>query len=694
MAKQTLDQSKYQARRINPLTGNWDPANWDTSRINYDAIAEEAEVVIIRVGDGLNLDPCFERFRAEYERRNVLWGIYHLHRPSVSPEAQVAFIRQHQPLLPPAGVWPDLEFEEGRTGEAYYARTNPYLTGLDLAYAVTVGLYSAAWFLNKVLSPAIQRRWRHRLGWWASYPNLYIPWGWADADPTYGLHQYTSEKVWRGLPKPADASNRNPLLPLPDLLRRVTGRVAAPVPVPPAPPVPSPDRGTRIGIHAIRPGQTMPLIRTLKERGAKVASVLAVEQAGLLMDVKAVSPDTLRIWRIYTPQFDGLQDIHLWSPEAIQAAFSLIAQYTRDRWDRLAQEERDAIQLIAVLNEADPQGPVGYRNYGTLCRLLCEWATGRGIRLLLPGHNNGTPEYAEVVQFFSGGAAEAMVAGRHALNLHEGVDPPQSTGRMAVDVHPLPGGPFPVPGAGTLALRYRHTVDHLRRTGHPVPDLYLGEFYGGAYGVQDVPGTLANFMFFDQTTRTDPWLKAFHGFTMDPDEGWQGQNYNPLMTSPGLIEYIIRERERTNATVPTPLPDAIAGGGQVQYLITVPAEVTAGVLRSRIGAVDLLDLRAVVPMDNTPSPPAWYELWPVGVISPTRTLEAPGVPVVFYKRDGTPMVPQPLLDAQGQPRPVTWTMQVSENVFVQGLSLLRVVDNAGSVPDWYVRAVDVVPFRG
>lgn len=675
-----LDISKYQARRINPLTGNWDPLNWDVSRINWDKIVAEAEVTIIRLGDGLNLDPCFVRFRAELERRDALWGIYHLHRPSKAPRDQANFITLHQPHLPPAGVWPDLEVTEGYVGLGYFNRVDPYLLALDTWYKTVCGLYSAQWFLDGILPVELQRRWFHRIGWWASYPSLRIPAGWAAADPPYGVHQYTDRRVWQGLPNPADASNRNPAVPLGNI-----------IPVSPAPTIPAGEYGTRIGIHAIQPTLVIPLLRELAEAGAKVAALLAVESAGMLVDAKAISPTTTRILRLYTPEFDGLDDIGTASPQDLMLTANAFCTYIEGRLARLSPAERDAIDLLAVLNEADPPTLQGWRHYGILCRLLCEWATPRGIRLLLPGWNNGTPEYAEVVQFFRDGLAGAMVAGRHALNIHEGVHPPNNTGPLEPDDRPLPGAPFPVRGAGTLGLRYRHAVDHLRRTGQEVPDIYVGEFYGGAYTPENMIGTQANFEFYDRTVRQDPWLRAFCGFTMDPDGGWLGQNYNPLMTSPGMTGYIIRERETANTIHPPPLPDVIPGDNMAQYLITVPDILSAGELRQRIGPVDVMDLRIVIPSGNTPAPPRWFETWPMGVLDPMRTLANPNAVITFYRRTGVPFSPQPLLDASGSPRKVEWEMQASEHVLVGGFDLLRVVDKAGDTDDWYVRALDVLP---
>lgn len=222
------DMSKYQARRILPLVGNWTPSNWDTSAIDFDKLVAEAEVVVIRLGDGMNLDPCFVRYREALVTRRALWAIYHLHRPEVAAGRQEAFVKQHQPEMPPAGVWGDFEFNNGLTGETYFNNANRYLLGLDNLYDTPTGMYSGAWFLNPILTQAQMARWAWRKSWFASYPNLSIPSGWRDAPRQYVLHQYTDRRVWPGLPRPADANWRNPAVPLSALL------FVTPPPPPPA----------------------------------------------------------------------------------------------------------------------------------------------------------------------------------------------------------------------------------------------------------------------------------------------------------------------------------------------------------------------------------------------------------------------------------------------------------------------------
>lgn len=90
---------------------------------------------------------------------------------------------------------------------------------------------------------------------------------------------------------------------------------------------------------------------------------------------------------------------------------------------------------------------------------------------------------------------------------------------------------------------------------------------------------------------------------------------------------------------------------------------------------------AAISLDALLAPPPWWQAWPAGVISPPRPLAIPNRVMTFLHDNGTPFSPQPLT------RPVTWTMLVTER---RG-NLLRVLDQAGTDQDFYVRAEDVAP---
>lgn len=216
------DSSKYQVRRLDPSQGNWDPANyvvdWD-----WDAVARnEADVIIVRIGDGPNKDPVFDRLRAGLERINKRWGFYHLFRPNVSVTTQLSLIWSWCNVLPPAGVWPDLEVLGGLAprSAALFEACNSYMLGLDNLYKIICGLYSANWFLQPNFTREQLERWAHRAGWFAGYPNLTVPEAWKDQDPPYVLHQFTDSFMFGGIPRKADANRFYPGLDWRSLVRR------------------------------------------------------------------------------------------------------------------------------------------------------------------------------------------------------------------------------------------------------------------------------------------------------------------------------------------------------------------------------------------------------------------------------------------------------------------------------------------
>lgn len=215
MAGLVMDGSKYQTQVIDSTVGPFDPDNWIVDW-DWDQVAHnEAEVVIIRLGDGYNLDPVFYRLREGLIRIKKKWGVYFLYRPNLSLDRQMDLIATHQPTLPPAGFWPDLEVTGGLAprSAALFSATDTFLQTVDRFYRIICGMYSAAWYLDpnfskdQQLALSLQGK---RPGWFAGYPNLTIPQGYKDADPDYVLHQFTDSYMFRGVPRRADANRFKP----------------------------------------------------------------------------------------------------------------------------------------------------------------------------------------------------------------------------------------------------------------------------------------------------------------------------------------------------------------------------------------------------------------------------------------------------------------------------------------------------
>lgn len=115
----------------------------------------------------------------------------------------------------------------------------------------------------------------------------------------------------------------------------------------------------------------------------------------------------------------------------------------------------------------------------------------------------------------------------------------------------------------------------------------------------------------------------------------------------------------------------------VQYVLTVADSLSTGQIRERLGAVNVFDLRLVVPVDNVPEPPPWWE-----TKAPPYKLEATGAVIPFYNADGSRRTTAPTS------RAITGNWDVWE----RRANLLRVTDFRDPArPDWWVQAQDVDP---
>jgi len=656
-----LDSSKYQTRFLGPANvppWAWDPLFWDPSVIDWDALAQEADGVILRIADGYNQDPVFQRCLVEVKKHFKWWGVYYFFRPGLDPIRQADLCWEWLPELPPLGVWCDLE-DDGALGElALFQKIQAFLGRLDTLYGCTTGIYSGAWFLDPNLSLDRQKLLAHRPGWFAAYPNLRVPRGWS----TWTLHQDSDRHPWAGV-GPADHSYLREGLALYQV--RIPNVVEA-LPM---------NAGTKIGLHVIRPNQA----RQILEQGDRLAFVLSVENAGLLLEARALDPLLPTLWRLFTPEWDACQDIHLWSFSQVAERATTIVDYAASRWNGLSPQERAAIDYVVLLNEADPEGVIGWAIYGNLCRQICEQAQAAGLRVALPAFNAGTPEYLELLGWLSSKVVEAIDAGGHALVVHEGLNP-WSPLPLAFDTRPIPGAPYLPLGAGSEPWRYRYLYDHLFRGGLPLPRLFVTEFYAGG-GYDHPQDALLRWQVYDHHVRQDPFLVGFAPFTADPDEAWANQDYTPVYLLDEFRQYVASIRESPNPTEFRGYPLHVEDADMIQYILTVDDSISLGVLQEKLGATNIFEVRISVPVNSIPEPPQWWELWPEGIINPPRPLKIPNKVMTFYKRDGQPFNPQPLT------RVVNWTMQVVE----RRANLLNIFDQAGDVSDWFVRAQDVQP---
>lgn len=294
---------------------------------------------------------------------------------------------------------------------------------------------------------------------------------------------------------------------------------------------------SRIGIHTIYPQITILLVRAAVERGTHWRMVKAVDNAGVAVDVKIFSPNTLTITRFVNEEWDAFQNGENWTAtEGEQAAIESVQLI----FDRTNAQERAAADWFEVVNEADPPGVIGWRAYGHWLKLLVAEADRRGVKLCLPAFNFGTPEWDEMVAFVETGLMGLMMAGKHVLAVHEGVDPFSDD---PFDLGTIPGAPD-VPGAGSKVYRYRYLYRLLEQRGEVVP-LVISEFYtGGGYNWDKRDMIVGRMIEYDRQIRNDPYVLAVLPFTVDPDGNWQNQNYNPFY--PAVLDYVVAEKDQSD----------------------------------------------------------------------------------------------------------------------------------------------------
>lgn len=301
--------------------------------------------------------------------------------------------------------------------------------------------------------------------------------------------------------------------------------------------------GSKIGIHAIRPGSVIQLVRLAAEAGTPFPVVKSVDNGGVMIDVRRISPSTLTIFRrVYHPSAHGVET---WDAARMNREADALLEFGTGN---LNVEERAAIDWYELLNEDDPPGVAGYAALGRYMKVLSEKATARGVKIALPAHNFGTPEWDEMVAMVATGAFAAMKAGGHILVTHEAVDPFSDT---PLAFGSIPGAPT-VAGAGPHAWRYRFLYHQLALRDEIV-SLVVSEFYAGlGYDLINLSRVMDRFKQYDDEVRKDRYVLAFLPFTIDPDDTWLGQNYTPLFDSASMRDYRLARVGLSNATRPTP----------------------------------------------------------------------------------------------------------------------------------------------
>lgn len=330
--------------------------------------------------------------------------------------------------------------------------------------------------------------------------------------------------------------------------------------------VPVISHGPKIGLHSITNVNVLNLVRHWANLGYVWPLVKKVNDASPLVQVKQLSPKTLTIGRyINTPEYESLQNVGSWSTGKMQ-------QFARDSIQLILGRTQDevlrATDRWTVINESNPRDePNGYTGLGhALIELVLE-ADRHNIKLALPSFPQGCPEWNQGDNAAGGGMVELaatglfglMKQGGHWLDEHEGVfvDQPVTYGYGDL----IPRAPV-VFGAGSTNFRHRYLYHILEQRNEVIP-LVISEFYAGG-GYTNFPDIMARYEWYDKLARSEPYLLAFLGFTIDPDATWINSDYTQFYQSLELQQYWEKEKDIPNVEVPMDVAKIISDATEIK----------------------------------------------------------------------------------------------------------------------------------
>jgi hypothetical protein len=305
----------------------------------------------------------------------------------------------------------------------------------------------------------------------------------------------------------------------------------APTPTPP--PWVLPTAPSKLGIHAIRPNNAFPFVRSVTEAGATVPLVKSIGGAGLLREVKSVSPNTVTVGR-----WPGLEDVPAeGDPRA--AAEHVMAAHMHE-W----AHDPEVVDYWEVLNEPNPGSPEGHAWLARFYIAAMELAAPNGFRLALFSYSTGVPEWRDWAAVVETGVFARARDGGHILALHE-YDWPMLRHNWGGSI---PDQPAYDPERGVLAGRYRHLYrDFLIPRGEVVP-LAITELGldPGVMGAEVDPywkqRWLREMAWYDSKITEDDYVLGAALFTLGGGNAWREFDYEGML--PELRDYIVSQHRQ------------------------------------------------------------------------------------------------------------------------------------------------------
>jgi len=338
-------------------------------------------------------------------------------------------------------------------------------------------------------------------------------------------------------------------------------------------------KGSKIGVHSLRPAFVRDWAKQLVSAGTYFPVVKSVDDIDWLVELKRESPKTITIARLHS-SFESCHEINTGGD-------------LNDLADRLVDRVLQKIAMNPTLKQIDyweicnEPVPDSVPSAVRLCTVMfrcMELAEANGLKLGLFSLCAGTPEWDQMVAMVNTGVFGKARRGGHILCLHEGV-----FGNDPVDKwwgERIPGSPV-VEGAGALCFRYRYLYHLLKGRNEVIPLVVSEIVYGGGYGVYATETIVERARWYDGEARKDYYVLGHLPFTVGPVGGWEQQDYSPAY--PELMRYMISVKDLPNGTpIPEQPPLPKRGQPRVQYgrtYVLLPPDADASWSRAAIDAV-------------------------------------------------------------------------------------------------------------
>lgn len=293
---------------------------------------------------------------------------------------------------------------------------------------------------------------------------------------------------------------------------------------------------SKLGIHGILADGIVALARRAVDGGTHLSVVKAVDDLSYLATVKEISPETITVARLTSPQE---------SADAVNDPATDLQGYAVVIMDVIFDKIAQAPELVGVVDYWEPineplGGGVPTQAYERLAQLMIycmELAEERGLRLALFSFSAGTPEWADMTAIIETGVFTRAKAGDHILALHEGVFGDDPIDLYYGPQHTIPGAPE-IRATGSLCGRYRYWYHLLEGRDEVVP-LFISEFYaGGGYGneanIEDIVQRMA---WYDDQLQRDDYVLGFAPFTLGSVGEWVDQDYG--FVYPALLAHLM-----------------------------------------------------------------------------------------------------------------------------------------------------------